>query len=142
MSGKIKRNGTRHKGKTSGKQKNAGVNAIEIAALNKGEPVGGGLELLRGTKDSQSDGKGNRGANKTRPLAKAWNQCAEQSGNRSAKQNTTAGEGLELVCGTKESQSEEKGNRGAEQNKAAGEGLEPLCGTKGSRLEEKRNLQE
>ena len=39
------------------RQKNAGVNALEIAALNKTGPAGEGLELVRGTKGSQSTTK-------------------------------------------------------------------------------------
>ena len=48
------------------KQKNVGVNAMEIAALNKRGPVGEGLELLRGTQETGTQ-------NKTKPLEKAWN---------------------------------------------------------------------
>ena len=72
-----------------GKQKNVGVNTMKIAALNKREPVGEGLELARETKGSQSGDKGNRGA----------------------IQNIAAGEGLQLVRGTNGSQSGDKGNR-------------------------------
>ena len=73
-----------------------GVNTVEVAALNKREPVGKGLELVRGTKESSP----------------------EQRGNRSAKQNMAAGEGMELERGTKESQPEEKGNRGVNKTRS------------------------
>ena len=56
-----------------------GVNTMRIVALNKREPVGEGLELLRETKESQSEDRKNRGA----------------------KQNKDAGEGLRLMRGTK-----------------------------------------
>ena len=46
---------------------------MEIAALKKESRGGEGLELLQGTKGSQSEGKGNRGANKSKPLEEAWN---------------------------------------------------------------------
>ena len=62
-----------------GKQKNVGVNTMDIAALNKREPVGEGLGLPCGMEESLSGDKGNRGA----------------------KQNKAAREGLELVRGTK-----------------------------------------
>ena len=71
-----------------GKQKNVGVNTMEIAALNKREPVGEGLGLPCGMEESLSGDKGNRGA----------------------KQNKAAREGLELVCGTKGRQSEDNGH--------------------------------
>ena len=53
------------------------------------------------------------------------------------RESKAAREGLELVSGTKGSQSEDKGNRGAKQNKAAGEGLELVSGTKGSQSKDK-----
>ena len=77
MSSKIRRNGER-------KTKECGREFNEIAALNKREPVGEGLELVRERKESR----------------------LEDKGNQRAKQNKAAGEGLELVCGTKESRSE------------------------------------
>ena len=69
-----------------GKQKNVGVNAMEFASLSKREPFGEGLELLRGWK------KVNRIQRK--PGRKTIQIAAE--------------EGLELVRGSKGSQSEEK----------------------------------
>ena len=56
-----------------GIQKNVGVNTMEIAALNKREPVGEGLELVRGTKESQSKIKETAAQNKTEPTEMAWN---------------------------------------------------------------------
>ena len=102
-------------------QKNAGVNSMEIAALNKSEPVGKGLEVLHGTKEWQPDKKGNHRAkqNKSgdgdwrRPGTSARNRwkSIEYMRNRSSKQNKAGGEGLELVRGTNGSQSEDKGHR-------------------------------
>ena len=48
-----------------GKQKNVGVNAMEFASLNKREPFGEGLELLRGVKESQSNTKETGAENNT-----------------------------------------------------------------------------
>ena len=79
-----------------GKQKNVGVNTMEIVALNKKEPVEKGLELVLWPKGSQSEDKGNS----------------------DAKQNKATGEGLELVCGTKGSQSEDQGLREEIQKKS------------------------
>ena len=62
---------------------------MAIAALNKSEQVGEGLELLCESKGSQLEYKGNRGV----------------------KENKAAGEGLELVRGTKGSQWEDKEHR-------------------------------
>ena len=56
-----------------GIQKNVGVNTMEIAALNKREPVRKGLELVRGTKESQSKIKETVAQNKPKAMEKAWN---------------------------------------------------------------------
>ena len=61
------------KGKYLGEQKNVGMNTTKNTALNKGEPVAEGLELVRGTNGSQSKPKETAVQNKTRPLEKAWN---------------------------------------------------------------------
>ena len=47
----------KHKEIYLGIQKNVGVNTMEIAAINKREPVQEGLELPRGTKESPSEDK-------------------------------------------------------------------------------------
>ena len=44
---------------------------MEFAALNKKEPFGEGLELLRETKESQSDTKKTGAQNNRKPLEKA-----------------------------------------------------------------------
>ena len=62
----------KHKEIHLGKQKNVGVNMMEIAALNKREPFGEGLELVRETKESESDTKETGVQNNTKPLEKTW----------------------------------------------------------------------
>ena len=46
---------------------------MDTAAINKREPVGEGLELLRGTRESQSKIKESAAQNKIKPMEKAWN---------------------------------------------------------------------
>ena len=100
---------SKHKEIYLGEQKNVGVNSMEIAALNKREPVrkglevlhgtkerirketaaqsktnletetGGGLELVRGTDEVSRKTKETAAQNKTKPLEKAWNYCAKQT---------------------------------------------------------------
>ena len=67
--------------KCLGKQKNVGGKTKETAAKNKRGPFGEGLELVRGTQESQSKAKETAAKNK----------------------NKTAGEGLELLRETEES---------------------------------------
>ena len=56
VSGRMKGNATRDKRETprniSREQKNMGGNTMEIALLNENEPLGEGLELVRGTEVS------------------------------------------------------------------------------------------
>ena len=46
---------------------------MDIAAINKREPVGEGLELLRGTRESQLKKQKSAAQNKIKPMEKAWN---------------------------------------------------------------------
>ena len=101
---------------------------------------------MHGTKGSQSENIGNRAAKQNKTAGEGLGLVretkgsqSENKGNRGAKQNKTSGEGLGLVRETKGSQSENKGNRGAKQNKTAGEGLGLVRETKGSQSENKGN---
>ena len=63
-------------------------------------------------------------------LAEQKNVSVKNQRHRRVNKEGPAGEGLELVHGTKGSQSGNKRNRGAKQNKATGEGLELVRGPK------------
>ena len=96
-----------------------------IAAPNKREPVGEALEPLRGTKEFNRKKKKPR--RKTKPLrwrrpgTSTWNKRKSVRRQRSLQRTTkrSAGEGLELVHGTKGSSSEDKGNLGTKQNEVS-----------------------
>ena len=153
-----------NKRKSVGKQRNCGANG-NIAA-------GEGLELVRGTKGSQSDDKGNRGANENIAAGKGLELVRKQKEvNRTTKKSgahnkTAAGGGLELVHGKKEvgrqrqpnekqnsrwrrpgTSARKKGSRttkatAAKNKTAAGEGLELVHAKEGSQSEDKGNRRE
>ena len=128
---------SKHKEIYLGEQKNVGVNSMEIAALNKTEPVGKGLEVLHGTKEWQPDKKGNRRTKQTN-LETETGEGAEQmklvgrqrKPQRKTKQNRWRRPGT--IARNKRKSIEDMRHRSSKQNKAGGEGLELLRETNGS----------
>ena len=100
--------------------KECGCENIKNRDTKQSKAAGEGLELVRGTKGSQSETTGTAAQNKIRSLEKVWNECVEQrevsrNTKETVAQNKTepTGEGLELVRGQKEVNRKTKGTAAA-----------------------------